>query len=89
MFYKLLQRKRDEWLRQENCPINSLLSYIQNKGMMRDAQIEAIKTYLFLKISCNNKPLIVFKLIFYIKNFLRSRATINEKIKIISLYFTV
>ena len=57
MFYKLLQRKRDEWLRQENCPINSLLSYIQNKGMMRDAQIEAIKTYLFLKISCNNKPL--------------------------------
>ena len=57
MFYKLLQRKRDEWLGQENCPVNSLLSYIQNRGMMRDAQIEAIKTYLFLKINCNNKPL--------------------------------
>ena len=57
MFYKIIQRKRDEWLRQENCPVNSLLSYIQNRGMMRDAQIEAIKTYLFLKISCNNKPL--------------------------------
>jgi hypothetical protein len=25
--------------------------------MMRDAQIEAIKTYLFLKIACKNKPL--------------------------------
>ncbi|WP_315358911.1 hypothetical protein [Prevotella nigrescens] len=25
--------------------------------MMRDAQIEAIKTYLFLKIECGNKPL--------------------------------
>jgi len=24
---------------------------------MRDAQIEAIKTYLFLKIKCDNKPL--------------------------------
>lgn len=25
--------------------------------MMRDAQVEAIKTYLFLKIECRNKPL--------------------------------
>ena len=24
---------------------------------MRDAQIEAIKTYLFLKIACQNQPL--------------------------------
>jgi len=34
-----------------------LLSYIESKGMMRDAQIDAIKTYLFLKIKCDNKPL--------------------------------
>ncbi len=25
--------------------------------MMRDAQIDAIRTYLFLKIACNNRPL--------------------------------
>lgn len=57
MFYNIIQRERNEWLNREDCPIRSLLSYIEKKGMMRDAQIEAIKTYLFLKIECNNKPL--------------------------------
>lgn len=57
MFYNIIQRKRNEWLSREDCPINYLLAYIESKGMMRDAQIEAIKTYLFLKIECNNKPL--------------------------------
>ncbi len=57
MFYKIIQRKRNEWLSREDCPIKSLLAYIERKGAMRDAQIEAIKTYLFLKIACENKPL--------------------------------
>lgn len=57
MFYNIIQRKRNEWLDSEDCPVNSMLSYIERRGMMRDAQIEAIKTYLFLKIKCNNKPL--------------------------------
>jgi type III restriction enzyme len=57
MFYQLIQRKRDEWLGSEDCPIRSLLAYMEKKGMLRDAQIEAIKTYLFLKIACGNKPL--------------------------------
>ena len=57
MFYKILQNKRNEWLSRTDCPVRSLLSYIESKGMMRDAQIEAIKTYLFLKIECGNKPL--------------------------------
>jgi len=34
-----------------------MLQYIEQRGMMRDAQIEAIKTYLFLKIACKGKPL--------------------------------
>ncbi len=34
-----------------------MLQYIAERGKMRDAQIEAIKTYLFLKIACQNKPL--------------------------------
>lgn len=57
MFYKILQKKRNEWLRRSDCPITPLLSYIECKGMMRDAQIDAIKTYFFLKIECKNKPL--------------------------------
>ena len=57
MFYSIIQRKRNEWLSRIDCPVKSLLSYIEGKGMMRDAQIEAIKTYLFLKIECGNKPL--------------------------------
>lgn len=57
MFYNIIQRKRNEWLSRIDCPVKSLLSYIEGKGMMRDAQIEAIKTYLFLKIECGNKPL--------------------------------
>ena len=57
MFYNIIQRKRNEWLSRIDCPVKSLLSYIEGKGMMRDAQIEAIKTYLFLKIEGGNKPL--------------------------------
>lgn len=57
MFYRLITRKRDEWLRSEDCTIRELLSYIAQKGRMRDAQLDAIKTYLFLKIACNNQPL--------------------------------
>ena len=57
MLYNIINKKRNEWLGREDCPIKSLLSYIESKGMMRDAQVEAIKTYLFLKIECDNKPL--------------------------------
>ena len=57
MFYKLIKTKRDQWLSQSDCPVRNLIKYIEDKGKMRDAQIEAIKTYLFLKIACENKPL--------------------------------
>ena len=57
MFYKLIERKRNEWLSSGECTIKELLQYIEQRGMMRDAQLEAIKTYLFLKIACKNQPL--------------------------------
>ena len=57
MFYKMIESKRDQWLTSEECTVNSLIDYIVTTGQMRDAQIEAIKTYLFLKIRCENKPL--------------------------------
>lgn len=57
MFYKLIEKKRNEWLKSNDCGIKDVLSYIEQRGMMRDAQMEAIKTYLFLKIACKNQPL--------------------------------
>ncbi len=57
MFYKLIQKKRDQWLAADICPIRELLSYIINKAKLRDAQIEAVKTYLFLKIACQCRSL--------------------------------
>ena len=57
MFYKLIEKKRNEWLASEECTIKELLQYIVQRGMMRDAQLEAIKTYLFLKMACKNQPL--------------------------------
>ena len=57
MFYQLIEKKRNEWLASKECTITDLLHYIEQRGMMRDAQLEAIKTYLFLKIACQNQPL--------------------------------
>lgn len=57
MFYKLIEKKRNEWLSSPDCKVRDLLSYIEQQGKMRDAQIEAIKTFLFLKLACQNKPL--------------------------------
>ncbi len=62
MFYKMLNMARDRWYRSADCTVNSLIDYMIHKGQMRDAQIEAIKTYLYLKIACGNSPLaILFK----------------------------
>ena len=57
MFYKMIENKRNQWLSSSDCTITSLINYIVKTGQMRDAQIEAIKTYLFLKIACEGKPL--------------------------------
>ena len=57
MFYQLIKNKRDIWFQSPSCPVTELIQYIESREMMRDAQIEAIKTYLFLKIACQNRPL--------------------------------
>ena len=57
MFYKLIEKKRNEWLASDDCTIKELLHYIEKRNMMRDAQLEAIKTYLYLKIAHKNQPL--------------------------------
>lgn len=57
MFYQIIEKKRDKWLTSKECTIHELLTYIEQRAMMSDAQLEAIKTYLFLKIVCKNEPL--------------------------------
>ena len=57
MFYRMIERKRDQWFASEGCTVRTLVDYIINAGQMRDAQVEAIKTYLFLKIACGCRPL--------------------------------
>lgn len=57
MFYKMITKKRDDWFNSSSCTVKNLIDYMICIGQMRDAQIEAIKTYLFLKIACENKSL--------------------------------
>lgn len=53
----MIQKSCSKWFASDDCKINNLISYMSATGDLRDAQIEAIKTYLFLKIACDNKPL--------------------------------
>ena len=57
MFYKMIQHARDLWYDSPECSIQSLIAYMENKNCLRDAQIDAIKTYLYLKIVGACKPL--------------------------------
>ena len=57
MFYKLIEKKRNEWLSSPDCTVKDVIQYIEQRGKMRDAQIDAIKTFLYLKIVCGNQPL--------------------------------
>lgn len=58
----MIEKKRDEWYNTPNCTCQSIIDYIVSTNKMRDAQIDAIKTYLFLKLKCGCQPLeLLFK----------------------------
>lgn len=57
MFYKIIERARDCWYASPECTVTDLINYMEQRGYLRDAQIEAIKTYLYLKVACNCQPL--------------------------------
>jgi type III restriction enzyme len=57
MLHDIIRQKTSEWLKQTDCPVKPVMEYIYKVGKFRDAQIEAIETYLFLKIVGQNKPL--------------------------------
>ena len=57
MFYRMIEKKRDQWYASPDCTIQPLIAYMEKRGQMRDAQIDAIKTYLYLKIACQSASL--------------------------------
>ena len=57
MFYRMITNARNRWLTSQDCTVKDLIGYIESTGQMRDAQVDAVKTYLFLKIGCDSKPL--------------------------------
>jgi len=57
MLYNRIRTKTREWLNSPDCTVNELIQYMGHKGNLRDTQIEAIETYLFMKIKGLNKPL--------------------------------
>lgn len=57
MFYKMIENACNKWYKSPECTIKSMIEYIESKGMLRDAQINAIKTYLYLKVACESKSI--------------------------------
>lgn len=78
MFYKMIENKRNQWLNSDECTVQPLIEYMVKSGQMRDVQIDAVKTYLFLKIFCENKPLVT----------LFKKGCFNSLIRIVSRYPT-
>ena len=57
MIYSLIQAKKNAWIQSDDCAVKGLLAYMRQRGQLRDAQIEAIETYLFLKLAGSNRSL--------------------------------
>jgi len=57
MLDKIINLKKDIWLKSPECTIKDLIKHIRKVAYLREAQIEAIEIYLFLKIKGNNEPL--------------------------------
>jgi type III restriction enzyme len=57
MLNNIITIKKIQWLHSRDCSVIELLNYIKQTGKLRVTQIEAIETYLFLKIPGENKPL--------------------------------
>ena len=80
MLNTVIDKKKKEWLQSEDCPVKDLIKYMKEKGQLRVAQIEAIETYLFLKIKGENKPLWqLFAEGFFIEKEDLSKVNINEE----------
>jgi type III restriction enzyme len=57
MIYPIIETLKNQWINSPNCPVRPMIDYMRQRGQLRDTQIDAIETYLFLKIEGDNKPL--------------------------------
>lgn len=57
MFYQMITNARNRWFASSECTTQGIIAYIEKTNQMRDAQVDAIKTYLYLKIACDCAPL--------------------------------
>lgn len=74
MLHTAIASLKKQWLDSPACTATDLLTYIRKVGKLRDTQIEAIETYLFLKIVGNNQPL--WQL--FSKGFFNSRPDLDK-----------
>ena len=80
MLNTLISEKCASWFAREDCPARQIVAHIQAVGFLRDAQVEAIKTYLFLKIAGGNRSLSqLFSEGFFLQNEDLSRLHISEQ----------
>ena len=57
MLITVIEYHKNQWFTSDDCTVRPIIDYIKNKGQLREAQYEAIETYLFLKIKGQNQPL--------------------------------
>ena len=57
MIEPLISAQVQHWLAQPNCPAAPLLAYMRAQGQLRDVQIAALQTYLYLLLQGRNQPL--------------------------------
>jgi superfamily II DNA or RNA helicase len=55
--HDLIQNAARTWAHAPDCPLRAQLEYMRRRGGLRPVQIDAVETYLFLKVACGNKPL--------------------------------
>ncbi|MFH1097204.1 MAG: DEAD/DEAH box helicase family protein [Candidatus Desantisbacteria bacterium] len=79
MLNNLIFRKAQEWIISDTCTVKPLFEHINRNGNLREAQIQALLVYLFLKIEGGNKPLHqLFSEGFFCRNENLSSLNINQ-----------
>jgi sortase (surface protein transpeptidase) len=69
MLNHIIIAKAKEWIYSPGCPVRQIVDYIRTQNHLREAQVEAIEVYLYLKIKGQNKPLAtLFKEGFFLNN---------------------
>lgn len=56
MLYTLIENKLNQWFNSKECTVKNLILYMMDRGKLRDAQLQSVKAFLFLKLYGKNKP---------------------------------